>query len=106
MTSPGSQKLCLMSPTNDWSLSDEEAATYSADVSIATTVAFTILPASSRTTINMRKKHIKLKPVIPGSPLDDVLADVGMRPMQQSDALNDYKVRHTYRRGVLETSRI
>lgn len=95
-----------MSPTIKLSLSDNEAATYSADVSIATTVAFTMLPASSRTTINMRKKHIKLRPVIPGSPLDEILAHLGMRPMRQSEALNDYKLRHTYRHGVLKTSRI
>ena len=95
-----------MSPTIELSLSGEEAATYSADVSIARTVVLTTLPASSRTTIDMRKKHIKLRPVSPGSPLDDILAHVGMRPMQQSDALNDYKSRRAYKHGVLETSRI
>jgi hypothetical protein len=86
--------------------SDQEMATYSADVSLATTVEFRMLPASSRTLINLRKKHVKLRPVIPGSQLDEVLAHVGMRPMQQSDALSDYEARHTYRHGILEKSKI
>jgi len=95
-----------MSLTIELSLSDKETAAYSADVSTATTTTYKMIPAGSCTLINLRKNHVKLRPVIPESQLDEVLAYVGMRPMQQSEALNDYQTRNTNINGLPKKSRI
>jgi len=95
-----------MSLTIELSLSDQEAATYSAEFSTATTTTYKMLPAGSCTLINLRKNRVKLRPVIPENQLDEVLAYVGMRSMQQSEALKDYQTRNTNRNGIPKKSRI
>jgi hypothetical protein len=73
-----------MSLTIDFSSGDWQVADSSVGVVEAKEVTYRTLPASSRTVIDLGKvTRIKLRPVIPGSPLDKVLKHVGMRAMQQ-----------------------
>lgn len=76
-------------------LSNEDVLQSPVCVLEAKEVAYKKIPSTSCKVIDLgRRTRVTLRSTIAGSPLDEVLNHLGMRPMQKREAWNDHIVKH------------